>query len=99
MSIGASTTLQSSQLGLTREVSSAGTSYYARTPSGLLIDQRTPSGHYNPLYDAQGDIIALVNSSAKVERTFHWPLPPPVKVPLLLNVMSTLGYESEQPQL
>jgi hypothetical protein len=25
-----------------------------------LIDQRTPSGNYNPLYDAQGDIIALV---------------------------------------
>jgi RHS repeat-associated protein len=53
-------------------VSSAGTSYYARTPNGLLIDQRTPSGHYNPLYDGQGDIIALVNSSAKVERTFRY---------------------------
>jgi RHS repeat-associated protein len=70
--LGSTTTLQHSQLGLTREVSSAGTSYYARTPNGLLIDQRTPSGHYNPLYDGQGDIIALVNSSAKVERTFRY---------------------------
>jgi RHS repeat-associated protein len=70
--LGSTTTLQNSQLGLTREVTSAGTSYYARTPNGLLIDQRTPSGHYNPLYDAQGDIIALVNSSAKVERTFRY---------------------------
>jgi RHS repeat-associated protein len=70
--LGSTTTQQNSQLGLTREVSSAGTSYYARTPTGLLIDQRTPSGHYNPLYDAQGDIIALVNSSGKVERTFRY---------------------------
>jgi RHS repeat-associated protein len=72
VSIGEKTTLQSSLLGATRETSSAGTSYYARTPNGLLIDQRTPSGRYNPLYDAQGDIIALVNSSAKVERTFRY---------------------------
>jgi RHS repeat-associated protein len=70
--LGSTTTLQNSLLGITREVSSAGTSYYARTPNGLLIDQRTPSGHYNPLYDAQGDIIALVNSSGKVERTFRY---------------------------
>jgi hypothetical protein len=34
----------------TREVSSTWTSYFARTPTGLLIDQRTPSGNYNPLY-------------------------------------------------
>ena len=53
-------------------MSSAGTSYYARTPNGLLIDQRTPSGHYNPLYDGQGDIIALVSSTGKVERTFRY---------------------------
>jgi RHS repeat-associated protein len=72
VAIGSATTIQNSQLGLTREVSSAGTSYYARTPNGLLIDQRTPSGNYNPLYDAQGDVIALVNSSGKVERTFRY---------------------------
>lgn len=70
--IGSATTLQNSLLGLTREVSSAGTSYYARTPNGLLIDERTPSGHYNPLYDSQGDVIALVSSTGKVERTFHY---------------------------
>jgi RHS repeat-associated protein len=70
--IGSTTTIQNSQLGLTREVTSAGTSYYARTPNGLLIDQRTPSGDYNPLYDAQGDIIALVNTSGKVERSFRY---------------------------
>ena len=30
------------------------------------------SGHFNPLYDGQGDIIGLVNSSKKVERTFRY---------------------------
>ena len=67
-----STTLQHSLLGLTREVNASGTSYYARTPGGLLIDQRTPSGNFNPLFDAQGDVIALVSSTGKVERTFHY---------------------------
>jgi RHS repeat-associated protein len=70
-SIG-STELQNSTLGLTKEEATGGTSYFARTPTGLLIDERTPSGDYNPLYDAQGDIIALVNSSKKVERNFRY---------------------------
>jgi RHS repeat-associated protein len=70
--LGSSTTLQNSLLGITREVNSAGTSYFARTPTGLLIDERTPSGDFNPLYDGQGDIIGLVNSSKKVERTFRY---------------------------
>lgn len=72
VAVGSATTLQNSELGITREVGASGTSYYARTPDGLLIDERTPTGHYNPLYDAQGDIIALVNSTGKVERTFHY---------------------------
>jgi RHS repeat-associated protein len=60
------------RLGLTREVTSAGANCYERTPNGLLIDIRTPTGNYNPLYDAQGDIIALVNTSGKVERNFRY---------------------------
>ena len=63
---------RNSLLGLTQETKESKTSYYAKTPNGLLIDQRTPSGNYNPLYDAQGDIIALVNTSGKAERTFHY---------------------------
>ncbi len=72
VSTGSTTTIQSSLLGITREAASGGTSYFARTPNGLLIDERTPTGNYNPLYDAQGDIIALANTSGKVERTFHY---------------------------
>jgi RHS repeat-associated protein len=67
-----SATLQNSLLGLTQETTSAGTSYFARLPNGLLIDERTPSGDFNPVYDAQGDIIAFVNSSADAVRTIHY---------------------------
>jgi RHS repeat-associated protein len=72
VSLGSSTTIQNSLLGLTREGNASGTSYYARTPDGRLIDQRTPSGKFNPLYDAQGDVVALVSTSGKVERTFRY---------------------------
>ena len=65
------TSIQNSLLGLTREVAS-GTSYFARTPAGMLVDERTPSGNFNPLFDAQGDVIALVSTSGKVERTFQY---------------------------
>jgi RHS repeat-associated protein len=69
--VGTPTTIQNSLLGITSE-SSSSASYYARTPKGLLIDERTPTGNYNPLYDAQGDVIALVSTTGKVERTFHY---------------------------
>jgi RHS repeat-associated protein len=64
--------LKNSLLGLTSEVNSGGSSYFARTPNGLLIDERTPSGNFNPMYDGQGDIIALVGASGVVERSFRY---------------------------
>jgi RHS repeat-associated protein len=72
VAIGSATTLQNSLLGLTREVTSGNANCYERTPNGLLIDIRTPSARYNPLYDGQGDIVGLVNTSKKVERTFRY---------------------------
>jgi RHS repeat-associated protein len=59
-------------LGITRETNGSGAWCFERIPSGLLIDIRTPTANYNPLYDAQGNIIALVSATAKVERTFHY---------------------------
>jgi RHS repeat-associated protein len=67
-----SITIDNSLLGVTSETTSSGTTYYGRMPDGLLIDERTPSGIYNPMFDAQGDIIALVATNAKVEETFHY---------------------------
>jgi RHS repeat-associated protein len=69
---GTATSLENSLLGITRETNGSGAWCFERTPNGLLIDIRTPTANYNPLYDAQGNIIALVSSTAKVERTFHY---------------------------
>jgi RHS repeat-associated protein len=61
------TTLENSTLGLTKQTTTAGTSYYARTPEGTLVDERLPGGEsYNPVYDAQGDIIGLLNTSGEL---------------------------------
>jgi RHS repeat-associated protein len=69
---GSSTTLENSLLGITREIASGSAYCFERTPEGLLIDIRTPSGNYNPLYDAQGDIVGLVNSSKELKRSFRY---------------------------
>jgi RHS repeat-associated protein len=70
---GSGDELGNSLLGLTHENNNGSVSAFERTPNGMLIDLRTPSGNFNPLYDAQGDVIAMVNASTgKVERTFRY---------------------------
>lgn len=68
-----SNTLQYATLGLTKQVNEAGTSYYARTPDGTMVDERLPGGTtYNPIYDAQGDVIGLLNSSGELVQTIRY---------------------------
>ncbi len=65
--------LQNSALGLSKQVNEAGTSYYSRTPGGLLVDERLPGGtNYNPIFDAQGDVIGLLNSSGALVQTVRY---------------------------
>jgi RHS repeat-associated protein len=65
--------LQNGTLGTTKQVNTAGTSYYARTPVGLLIDERLPGGSsYNPVYDAQGDVIGLLNTAGELVQTVRY---------------------------
>jgi RHS repeat-associated protein len=60
-------------LGLSRENEGENYSYYHRTPQGLLIGLREPTASYNPLYDAQGDIIGLADHvNGEVKRTFRY---------------------------
>ncbi len=66
-------TLQNSTLGVTKQVNESGTSYYARTAGGLLVDERLPSGSdYNPIYDAQDNIVGLLNSSGELVQTIRY---------------------------
>lgn len=68
-----SNALQNSALGLTKQTEATGTSYYARTPEGTLVDERLPSGaSYNPVYDAQGDVIGLLDTKGELEQTIRY---------------------------
>jgi RHS repeat-associated protein len=65
--------LQNSALGLTKQINASGTSYYARTPSGAMIDERLPgSTSYNPIFNAQGNLIALLNTSGELVQTVRY---------------------------
>jgi RHS repeat-associated protein len=67
------TTLQNSSLGITKQTIEGNASYYARTPEGTLVDERLPGGEsYNPVYDAQGDIVGLLNSSGELKQTVRY---------------------------
>jgi RHS repeat-associated protein len=66
-------TLQNSALGVTKQTIAGSASYYARTPGGTLVDERLPGGvSYNPVYDAQGDIVGLLNSSGELVQTIRY---------------------------
>ena len=67
------TSLQNSALGVTKQVNASGTSYYARTPGGLMVDERLPaSANYNPIYDSQGDVVGLLNGSGALVQTVRY---------------------------
>jgi RHS repeat-associated protein len=67
------TTLQNSAVGLTKQANEAGTSYYARTPAGLMVDERLPGGtSYNPIYDSQGDVIGLLNTAGELVQSVRY---------------------------
>ena len=68
-----STTVQNSALGITSQTNESGASYYARTPAGMMVDERLPgSTSYNPVYDAQGDVIGLLNESGELKQTVRY---------------------------
>ncbi len=71
-SIGASS-LENSAIGITNQTNTEGTSYYTRTPEGTMVDERLPGGSdYNPVYDAQGDVIGLLNSSGELVQDIRY---------------------------
>jgi RHS repeat-associated protein len=72
-SIGPTITLQNSHLGLTVQSSQTGSSYYARMPSGLMVDERLAGGiDYSPVYDAQGDVVGLLNTSGELVQSIRY---------------------------
>jgi RHS repeat-associated protein len=87
-------TLQNSALGLTQQTTESKTSYYAHTPEGLLIDERLPGGEdYNPIYDAQGDVIGLLNSKGELAQTITYG--PFGENPTVTEILKGAGYKTE----
>jgi RHS repeat-associated protein len=68
-----SSVLQNAAMGATKQTNGAGTSYYTRTASGVLLDERLPgSANYDSVYDAQGDLIGLLNASGALVQTMRY---------------------------
>ncbi len=65
-----STAMQNSDLGVTSTNESGGTTYYGRTPNGMLVDERTPSGRYWYVFgnDTLGSVEGVVDSSGNYQK-------------------------------
>lgn len=66
------TTLQNSQLGLESSTNSGNTTYYTLATNGRPLDERTEAGTYDYLYDGQGNVIGLVNSSGQMVSQYSY---------------------------
>jgi RHS repeat-associated protein len=66
------TTFQHGLLGLNREVTGGGTTYYTRGPGGELLGQRAPGGRYYYLYDGLGSTAALTDSAGNVTNRYRY---------------------------
>jgi RHS repeat-associated protein len=66
------TTFQSNALGLGRETSSGASTTYIRDVSGLLLEQRLPSGDYYYLYDGLGSVVALTDINGDPAATYRY---------------------------
>jgi RHS repeat-associated protein len=66
------TTFQTSDLGLTIQNDTAGSTYFTRDPGGTLISERTPGATYYYLTDAIGSVIAVTDSAGTVAATYTY---------------------------
>jgi YD repeat-containing protein len=59
-------------LGIDTIGTGASASYFARTPDGQLVDERTGSGTYNYLFEANGSVVGLTNSSGHLVNQYSY---------------------------
>jgi RHS repeat-associated protein len=57
------TTFHNNALGLASSTNASGTAYYTRDPAGRLIGERTPSGRFYYVFDANESVIGLTDSA------------------------------------
>ena len=64
--------LHNDLLGLASKQDGSGNDYYTRSTSGDQIDERTPSGTYNYLYDGNGSVVGLTDSSGHLVNQYSY---------------------------
>lgn len=72
LSLAGTDSLENDILGLAATQNSSGSDYYTRTVAGRKIDERTPSGTYNYLYDGNGSVVGLTDTSAHLVNQYSY---------------------------
>jgi RHS repeat-associated protein len=67
-----SATLHNDLLGLGSEANGSGSTYYTRMTNGAVIQERTPTASYNYLYDGNGNVVGLTDSSAHLVNQYAY---------------------------
>jgi len=70
-SIG-TTQINNTILGVTSSIASNGSSFFTRTPSGALVDGRTPTGKYYYVFDGLGSVMALTDTNGCVVQSYGY---------------------------
>jgi RHS repeat-associated protein len=58
--------------GLASHQLSSGAAYFTRNVNGQMISERLPSGTYNYLYDGQGNVVGLTDSSEHLVNQYSY---------------------------
>lgn len=66
------TTFQDNALGLGRETTGGSSTTYIRDDSGVLLEQRLPSGDYYYLFDGLGSVVALTDTAGNPAATYKY---------------------------
>ena len=75
---GTAPTLQNNALGISSLASGAdqgqepSVTYFTRAPNGTLLGERTPTGNYYYIEDANGSVVALTDSNGNVSNTYTY---------------------------
>jgi RHS repeat-associated protein len=66
------TALKNDIFGLGASTTGTNSTYYTRSVDGTQLDERTPSGTYNYLYDGTGSVVGLTDSSGHLVKQYAY---------------------------
>lgn len=72
LTVDGANTLTNSNLGVDASASGANTTYFTHTPQGQVIEERLSSGSYDYLYDGDGNVVGLTDSSGHLQDQYAY---------------------------